>query len=62
MPVINLKIGTSSIVYDLGIFKEGDHTASAVGNFVHVFVDSKTEKASEIPVKIRNATEKLLIQ
>ena len=55
------KIGTSSIVYDLGIFKEGDDTASAAGNFVHVFVDADTEKPSEIPDKIRIATQKLLV-
>lgn len=55
------KIGTSSIVYDLGIFKEGDNTASAIGNFVHVFVDIDTEKPSKIPVKIRSAAEEILV-
>eukprot|EP01084_Bolivina_argentea_P088068 158999_1 len=55
------KIGNSSVIYDIGIFKEGDDTASATGNFVHVFVDQKTEKSKEIPDKIRSAAQQILV-
>lgn len=33
------KIGKSSIVYSVGIFKQGAATSAAVGRFVHVNVD-----------------------
>lgn len=55
------KIGNTSIVYDIGIFKDGEDTASAIGNFVHVFVDADTEQPKDIPIKIRSAAETLLI-
>ena len=51
------KLGRSSVVYEIGIFEhaEGSGEASglqlpsAVGKFVHVYVDSKTRKPIPVP-------------
>lgn len=42
------KLGTSSVSYDIGMFKNDVATAAAQGHFVHVYVDEKTRR----PVKI----------
>ena len=33
------KLGRSSVVYEVGVFREGEEGAKAVGGFVHVFVE-----------------------
>ena len=53
-------MGNSSVVYEVGIF--GSDTAieaAATGHFVHVFVDSETQKPSRIPGPLRDALERL---
>ena len=42
------KIGTTSLRYELAIFKQGQNQASAQGHFVHVFVDRETRKTVPI--------------
>ncbi|KAI5291272.1 hypothetical protein KEM54_005616 [Ascosphaera aggregata] len=42
-----LKIGNSSVTYEVGIFKEGEDGVRVVGGYTHVFVDKVTQK----PVK-----------
>ena len=54
------KLGNSSVQYGLAIFVEGEGTASAYGEFVHVFVDRQSNKPVPIPDNIRIALEKLL--
>lgn len=49
------KIGNSSLTYDLAIFKQDHHVASAQGHFVHVFVDRETRKSTSIPHEMRDA-------
>lgn len=49
------KIGNSSLRYDLAIFKQHQHYASAQGYFVHVFVDRETRKSVTIPLEIKDA-------
>jgi acyl-CoA thioester hydrolase len=53
------KIGTSSVVYDIGIFKEDDPAPAAFGHFVHVYVERATERPVPIPPAHREALEKL---
>lgn len=38
------RIGTSSVRYELAIFKAGEDTAVAEGFFVHVYVDRETRR------------------
>lgn len=47
------KLGNSSVRYEVGIFRAGEHSASAQGHFVHVYVDRVTRKPSAIPDKMR---------
>ncbi len=48
------KIGTSSVRYEIGMFRAGETTAaSAQGHFVHVYVDEKTRRAVSIPDEMR---------
>lgn len=47
------KLGTSSLVYRLGLFRGDAPTACAVGRFVHVYVDALTRRPVPIPEAIR---------
>ena len=51
------KIGTSSVTYEIAIFK--GETLCASGRFVHVFVGRDTRKPTPIPDAIRAALERL---
>ena len=42
-------------------FKKGESKTSAYGELTHVFVNISENKSTPIPVKIRVAIEKLLI-
>ena len=48
-------IGTSSLTYNLAIFKQHQDQASAQGHFVHVFVNRKQRKSTPIPTEMRDA-------
>lgn len=52
-----LKLGNSSVTYELGIFRESDSEASAVGQVVHVFVDREENRSVSIPAPIRSCLE-----
>ncbi len=49
------KLGRSSVTYEIGIFARGGDDAAAEGEFVHVFVDRETRKATPIPEPLRSA-------
>ncbi len=56
------KIGTSSVRYEVGIFRNAEntasaHTCSAQGHFVHVYVDAQTRRPVELPDNLRAALE-----
>lgn len=53
------KLGNSSVIYELAVFRGADTEASAIGRFVHVYVDAKTRRPVPIPPVIRSALEKL---
>lgn len=50
------KLGTSSVRYEVGLFRNDDRAAAAQGYFVHVYVDRQTNK----PVPIPDGTRTLL--
>lgn len=54
------RIGTSSVVYEIGLFRRGEDDASAQGRFVHVWVERATHRPSRVPDKIRQALHPLL--
>jgi acyl-CoA thioester hydrolase len=55
------KLGNSSVRYEIALFKNGEDDPAAAGYFVHVFVDRVTRRPAPIPVQIRAALAKLVI-
>ena len=55
-----VRIGQSSVQYDIGLFRCGDDSAAARGCFVHVWVDRDTQRPARVPGKIRVALAALL--
>lgn len=53
-------LGTSSVRYELALFREGEDKAAATGHFVHVFVDRETNQPTAIPENIRACLLKLV--
>jgi acyl-CoA thioester hydrolase len=49
------RLGKSSVDYSVGIFKQDEDTASAVGCLTHVFVDRHTQKPTPIQGEMREA-------
>lgn len=50
-------LGTSSVRYELGVFRPGDETAAAEGHFVHVHVDRDARTPTPLPAELRSALE-----
>ena len=51
-----IKLGASSVIYEVGLFRGDADEASAEGHFVHVNVDRETRQ----PIKINNNLHKAL--
>ena len=55
-----VRLGTSSVRYEVGIFKEGEPQPAAQGHFVHVYVDRATRRPVALPETLRTALEPLV--
>jgi len=57
-----VKLGKSSVMYEVGIFEQGQDPVRAVGGSVHVFVESQSRRPSKdgMEAKMRQGLEKLL--
>jgi acyl-CoA thioester hydrolase len=53
-------LGTSSVRYEVGIFRNDDDSAAAQGHFVHVYVDRATNKPVPLPAALKQALAKLV--
>jgi acyl-CoA thioester hydrolase len=53
------KLGTSSVRYELALYREGTEEPVAEGWFVHVFVDRSTRRAAPMPEQLRAALQRL---
>jgi acyl-CoA thioester hydrolase len=51
------RLGTSSVRYEIGLFRNEQDEASAEGHFVHVFVERASQRPVPIPDGIRAALE-----
>ncbi|MCV7402661.1 acyl-CoA thioesterase [Mycobacterium fragae] len=47
------RLGRSSVTYRLGVFRADEQTITALGHWVHVYVDRTTRKPQPIPEAIR---------
>ncbi len=48
-----VKLGNSSVRYELALYRNTDHRPAAAGHFVHVYVDRKTSRPVTIPKSVR---------
>src|SRR5437879_3474247 len=55
------KLGKSSVVYEIALFRQGDAEPAALGRFVHVWVDRVSQRPVPIPARIRAALEPLVV-
>ena len=53
------RIGSSSVRYEIGIFRNDDDESSAHGHFVHVYVDRAEKRPRPIPDPMRAALERI---
>lgn len=53
-------LGTSSVRYEIGIFRNNEESASAQGYFVHVYIDRATNKPVPLTEKLKAALTPLL--
>ncbi|SMG13779.1 acyl-CoA thioesterase [Paraburkholderia susongensis] len=56
-----VRLGTSSVRYEVGLFREGDAEPAAQGHFVHVYVDRATRRPVNLPAGLRAALEPLSV-
>lgn len=54
-------LGTSSVRYEIGLFRNDEGIASAQGHFVHVYVERATGKPVPLPEKLRAALKPLTV-
>ena len=53
------KIGTSSVTYELGIFRPGEEAPVAEGHFTHVYVGRDDRRPTPLPDDWRTSLEEL---
>ena len=53
-------VGTSSVRYEIGLFRNNEQEAAAVGYFVHVYVDAVTRKSVALTAEQKAAVADLL--
>lgn len=52
--------GTSSVRYEIGLFRNDEDLASAQGHFVHVYVDRTTNRPVPLPKPLRHVLTPLI--
>jgi acyl-CoA thioester hydrolase len=52
-------VGTSSVRYEIGLFRNAEQDAAAVGYFVHVYVDRESNRPVAVDEKMRGFLESL---
>lgn len=57
-----VKLGSSSVVYEVGVFRQNEDAVKVVGGFTHVFVDRDTKRPrGGMAEGIREGLEKLRV-
>jgi acyl-CoA thioester hydrolase len=55
------KLGSSSVRYEIGLFRNDEETAAAEGFFVHVYVDRATRRPCPLDGALRAALEGIAV-
>jgi acyl-CoA thioester hydrolase len=53
------KLGQSSVIYRIALFRNDQSEPAALGRFVHVYVDERTRRPVPVPAEIRQALKAL---
>ena len=53
------RVGTSSVVYEIALFKKEDEEPAATGRFVHVYINRRSRDPVAVPDAIREALKEL---
>ncbi|TXJ08443.1 MAG: acyl-CoA thioesterase [Acinetobacter sp.] len=56
-----LKLGNSSVRYQIALFKENEHSAAAQGHFVHVYIARESRRPQPLPDAMRQALAVLTV-
>lgn len=56
------RLGSSSVTYELGLFRNDDETAAAEGRFVHVYVDKASRRPMPLNAPLRALLETALAE
>jgi acyl-CoA thioester hydrolase len=51
------RLGTSSVRYELAVFRNDETSAAAQGHFIHVYVDRETRRPTPLPPSMRQRLE-----
>jgi acyl-CoA thioester hydrolase len=57
-----VRVGGSSLRYEVGLFKEGEAQAAAVAFFIHVFVDPRTRRPVPLSEEIKTTMRALMLK
>lgn len=49
------RLGTSSVRYEIALFRAGDELAAAEGYFIHVYIDRSTRRPVPLPADLKAA-------
>jgi acyl-CoA thioester hydrolase len=55
-----VKLGNSSVTYQISLFRDDEDSPAAIGHFVHVYVDRKTRATVRVPDQVRDALAELI--
>ena len=55
------RIGSSSVIYEIALFRDQDTTAAAQGRFVHVYVDRAARRPKPLDPHWREILESVLL-
>lgn len=53
------RLGTSSVRYEVGLFRNDETGPAAQGHFIHVYVDRQTRRPVPLPAALRSVLQEL---
>ncbi len=56
-----VRLGTSSVSYEIGLFRQCEEKPAAFGHFVHVWINRESRRPEAVPAAIRKALEPLCV-
>lgn len=56
-----VRLGSTSVRYEVALFRNAEIRAAAAGHFVHVYVDRRTGRSAPIPDPVRRLAETMTV-